>query len=198
MLEMKSKTKSVRYLLLFRVIFVRIWLITPKIFSSFILSYFRYGNSFISFGLRYLALQRLAISCGDKVVVFPGVHLKHVHNLEVGNNVSIHEMSYIDAYGGVKIGDNVAISHGVSIVSFDHDLSYNNLNFKDSPPLTGEIVIKENVWIGAGVRILKNVIIGKNSVLAASSLINKSCENNSIMAGIPAKCIKRINDHQRT
>ena len=189
---MKSKTKIVRYLLFFRTIIVIIWSITPKFISYFILAFFRNGSTFIAFGLRYIALHRLAKSCGEKVVVFPGVYLKNIHNLEVGTNVTFHEMSYIDSYGGIKIGSNVAISHGVSIVSFDHDISYDKFNFKNCPPLVGEIVIKDNIWIGAGVRILKNVTIGENSVLAASSLINKSCEANSIMAGIPAKCIKKI------
>ena len=58
---------------------------------------------------------------------------------------------------------------------------------------------KENIREGGGTsyllkegKILKNVIIGKNSVIAASCLVNKSCEPNSIMAGIPAKVVKKI------
>ena len=152
---------------------------TKKV-SYFVLDFFfRNNNSSIGFGLRYIALYRIAKSCGEKVVIFPAVHLKNIHKLEIGTNVSIHEMSYIDAYGGIKIGNDVAISHGVSIVSFDHDINYNKSNFKDSPPNPGKIIIENNVWIGAGARILKNVMIGKNTVVAASSVINKSCKKTA-------------------
>ena len=189
---MKSKTKFVRNLLIFRKIVVKSWALTPKFFSYFILNFFRHSTTYFAYGLRYLAIHRLSKSCGEKVVVFPGVYLKHIHNLEIGTNVAIHEMSYIDAYGGIKIGNDVAISHAVSIISFDHDINMDKLNFKNCPPISGQIIIENNVWIGAGARILKNVIIGKNSVIAASCLVNKSCESNSIIAGIPAKIVKKI------
>lgn len=189
---MKSKTKFVRNLLIIRKITVKLWALSPKFFSHFILNFFRHSTTYFAFGLRYLALNRLAKSCGEKVVIFPGVYLKHISNLEIGTNVTIHEMSYIDAYGGVKIGNDVAISHGVSIVSFDHDINFDKSNFKNCPPLIGKIEIQNNVWIGSGVRILKGVTISENSILAASCLINKSCEPNSIMAGVPAKLVKNI------
>ena len=189
---MKSKTKFVRYLLLVRKIVTKFWSFSPKFISHFIFNYFRHSTTYFSFGLRYLALHRLSKSCGEKVVIFLGVYLKHIHNLEIGTNVTIHEMSYIYAYGGIKIGNDVAISHGVSIISFDHDINKDKFNFKNCPPIIGQIILENNIWIGAGAKILKNVIIGKNSVIAASCLVNKSCEHNSIMAGIPAKVVKKI------
>lgn len=178
---------------MFRSIIVKIWCLTPKFLSKQILNLFRNGTSILSFGLRYLALYRLSKSCGEKVIVFPGVHIKNPQNLELGTNISIHEMSYIDAFGGIKIGDDVAISHGVSIISFDHDLSIGKI-FKDAPPKIGQIVIKNNVWIGAGVKILKGVVIENNCVLAAGSLVNRSCSKNSIIGGVPAKILKKINN----
>ena len=189
---MKSKTKFVRNILKIRKIVVKLWALSPKFFSYFILNFFRHGTTYFAYGLRYLALNRLAKSCGEKVVIFPGVYLKHISRLEIGTNVTIHEMSYIDAYGGIKIGNDVAISHAVSIVSFDHDISFNKSNFKDCPPSIGQITLENNIWVGAGARILKNVTIHKNSVIAASSLVNKSFQSNSIIAGIPAKVIKKI------
>ena len=189
---MKSKTKLVRYLLKVRKKFVKLWALSPKFISRFVLNYFRNGTTYFAFGLRYLALQRLAKSCGEKVVIFPGVFLKNIHRLEIGTNVAIHEMSYIDAYGGIKIGNDVAISHGVSIISFDHDINKDKLNFKNCPPIIGQIILENNIWVGAGVRILKNVLIEKNSIIAAGSLVNKSCGQNTILAGVPAKVIKKI------
>ena len=134
----------------------------------------------------------MARSCGQKVIIFPGVFLKNIHNLDIGTNVSVHEMSYINAFGKINIGDNVAISHGVSIISFDHYIHSGHKNYKDAPAVNGKIIIKDNVWIGAGVRVLKGVIIEKDCVIAAGSLINKSCDKRSIMGGVPAVCLKKI------
>lgn len=168
------------------------WGFTPKIFSRIILIFLRSSNLYLSFVLRYLALYRLAKKCGEKVIIFPGVYLKNIENLELGTNITIHEMTYIDAYGGVKIGNDVAISHGVSIVSFDHDFEFDKSNFKNCPPLNGKIVIQNNVWIGAGARVLRNVTISDNCIIGASSLVNRSCDKNSLVAGVPAKLIKKI------
>jgi len=187
---MQSKTPLVRLLLIIRPIFISVWSCTPKWLSSFLLRWFRYGDGYLSFGVRYLAVYRLAKSCGEKVIVFPGVYLKNINNLSIGTNVSIHEMTYINAYGGVKIGNDVAISHGVSMLSYDHDIYSNSSSFKDANPVIGRIEIGNNVWIGAGVRILKNVEIEKDCVIAAGAVVTRSIKENSIAAGIPAKIIK--------
>ena len=126
------------------------------------------------------------------MIIFPGVYLKNVQNLEIGTNVSIHEMTYINAHGGIKIGNDVAISHGVSMLSYDHDIYSDCTSFKDANPIVGRIEINNNVWIGAGVRILKDVTIEKDCVIAAGAVVTRSIKENSIAAGIPAKIIKSI------
>ena len=60
------------------------------------------------------------------------VIFKNIELLELGTNISIHEMCYIDAYGGIKIGDDVSISHSVSMLSFDHDISSSSIKYKDA------------------------------------------------------------------
>lgn len=189
---MRSKTSLVHYLLFVQPIVTYVWNITPAFMSKVLLSRFKNGESKLSFGIRYLSLFRLAKSCGKKVIVFPGVYLKNMQNLEIGTNVSIHEMTYINAYGGIKIGSNVAISHGVSMLSYDHDIYSDSSSFKDANPVLGKIEIMDNVWIGAGVRILKNVIIEKDCVIAAGAVVTRSIKSNSIAAGVPAKVIKAI------
>lgn len=192
---LKSKTRVVRILLLVRPTIVLLWRVTPNFISAFLLNVCRNTSGKIGFVVRYLALNKLTKSCGEKVVVFPGVYFKNISNLEVGTNVSIHEMSYIDAFGGIVIGDNVAISHNVSIISFDHEIYGLNVPIKDAPPIPGKIIVGNNIWIGAGVRLLKGVTIANNCVIAAGSVVKHSVEANSIVAGVPAKLIKHISNN---
>lgn len=56
------------------------------------------------------------------------------------------------------------------------------------------VIIGENVWIGAGVKVLKGVTIGDNTVIGAGSIVNKSIPSNVIAAGNPCKVIKQINN----
>jgi acetyltransferase-like isoleucine patch superfamily enzyme len=52
------------------------------------------------------------------------------------------------------------------------------------------IQIDDNVWIGAGVRILDGVRIGKNTIIGAGSVVNRSLPANATAVGVPAKAIK--------
>ena len=185
-----SRSKLVKLLLYFQPIIVCLWGITPKFFSLFLLDIFRNSNSKIGFILRYLSVKRLAKKCGKKVIIFPGVYLKNIQNLVIGTNVSIHELTYIDAFGLIEIGNDVAISHNVSIVSFDHDISNLKIKSKDADPIGGKIIIQGNVWIGAGVRILKDSKIGEGSIIGSGAVVNSIIPKCSIAVGVPAKVIK--------
>ena len=65
------------------------------------------------------------------------------------------------------------------------------------------MVIEEDVWCGANVVILKGVTIGRGSIVAAGSVVTKSCPPYSVIGGVPAKVIKRkfteaqIIEHER-
>lgn len=77
----------------------------------------------------------------------------------------------------VKIGRNVIISHQVTIGG--------RSKIKEVPR------IGDNVLIGAGAKILGNLVIGNNVVIGANAVVVKSVPDNCVVAGIPAKIIKR-------
>ncbi|WP_069201500.1 acyltransferase [Exiguobacterium sp. Leaf196] len=163
----------------------------PKKICYLILSYCRNLQGNIGFLLRYLALTRLTKKCGSNIAIFPGVYLHRLENLIIGSNVSIHSMCYIDAIGGITIGDDVSIAHNSSILSEEHN--YNDLtkNIKDQGCSYKFTEIENNVWIGAGVRILAGSTIKTGNVIAAGSVVKNTIESNSLYAGIPAKLIKK-------
>ena len=63
-------------------------------------------------------------------------------------------------------------------------------------PRAGEpapIIIEENVWLGEGVKVLKGVTIGKNTVIGVGSVVTKNIPANVMAAGNPCRVIKELN-----
>ncbi len=144
-------------------------------------------------GVRYICIRRLAASCGSNVAIFPHVTLKRIEKLHIGNNVSIHTMCYVDAMGGIEIGDNVSIAHQSSLVSFDHTFSDPSTPIKYNRVEKGKFVIEDDVWIGCGCRIQQGVTIHSRSIIAAGAVVTKDVDAHSLYGGVPAKKIKNIN-----
>lgn len=140
--------------------------------------------------IRYICLKNCAKSCGDNVAVFSSVYLHRIHQLQIGNNVSIHPMCYIDASGGVEIGNDISIAHSSTIISEEHIYSDLIVNIRDQGCEMKKTIIKDNVWIGAGCRILAESKLNSDSIVAAGAVVKNDVKSNSIVGGIPAKIIK--------
>lgn len=130
---------------------------------------------------------------------------KYGGKIEIGRNCYIGEGSRIWSGEYVKIGDNVLISHNVNIVDtnaheIDHlerteryiDLIHNG-PWKDKNDIVSKpIIIEDYAWINFGVTILKGVTIGKGAIIAAGSVVVKNVDSFTMVAGNPAKEIKKI------
>ncbi len=118
--------------------------------------------------------------------------------LKIGNHVDIGNNSFISANNNIQIGNHVITSSSVFIT--DHDHGFKDIK-KDlhHQPLTddGFVIIKDNVFIGVNSSILKNVTIGEHSVIAANSVVTKDVPPFSIMAGNPAKLIKKYDFNKK-
>lgn len=90
----------------------------------------------------------------------------------------------IYCFNNITIGNNVAISENVIIRDSDN---HNIEGVVNSAP----IVIGDNVWIGMGAMILKGVTIGEGSIIAAGAVVTKDVAPNTIVAGVPAKEIRK-------
>lgn len=165
--------------------------ILPSPLYKAILVKTRNWDSLFAIFIRYICLMNLCKKCGENVAVFSGVYILCPENLELGNNISIHPMSYIDATGGISIGDNVSIAHGVTIMSTEHNYDKQEVNIKDQEIKKLFTIIKENVWIGSGSKILAGATINKGSIVGAGAVVTKDVSEFTIVGGVPAKPIKK-------
>jgi len=162
----------------------------PKCCARLLLRTFRWSDSFVGYGIRYLCVRRLAKRCGKKVLIFPGCMLFWLENCEIGENVTIHDFCYVDGVGGVVIGDNVRIAHNCSIISGQHRYDVPGKTIFESGYVMGLIEIGSDVWLATGAVVTPGVKIGQGAVIGANSVVTKDVQSYSVTAGIPARFLK--------
>lgn len=113
--------------------------------------------------------------------------LKIGNNIYIGHNVSIHCMN------NVELEDNVVLSDYIYISDVSHGLEMTeNVSIMNQPWISyGKVKIGNGTFLGHGVKVMPNVIIGKNCIVAAGSVVTKSFEDYSLIAGSPAKLLKK-------
>ena len=110
----------------------------------------------------------------------------------IGKNCKISSHSFICE--GVHIEDNVFIGHGVM---FTNDLFPRATNTDGTQQTEAdwkviETRIKKGASIGSNATILCGITIGENALVGAGSVVTKDVEPNTVVAGVPAKMLKKI------
>ena len=118
--------------------------------------------------------------------------LKYPDNIILGNRVIIGSRVSIGAHSTVELGDNVRISRDVLIETAGLDFSDGTPPYKH---LSKPIRIEKGVWIGARAIILGGVTIGENAVVAAGSVVTRSIGAEEVVAGVPARTVKKMTNH---
>jgi len=95
----------------------------------------------------------------------------------------------------IKIGNRVAISPDVTFVN--HKPNWNFQEKYESLTGFGTIIIEDNCQIGINVTILPDVRIGPNSLVGAGSVVAKDVPPNTVAAGVPAKVICSMEEHEQ-
>jgi maltose O-acetyltransferase len=142
------------------------------------------------FSMRRLLLGRQFKTVGKGLRVHKGCRIINTDKMSVGDNVHFGVDSYIQAGGGISIGDFTEMGPGVKIWSQTHvyddpDQVLEGAGYEYKP-----VVIERNVWIGANVFIMPGVALKEGSVVAAGAVVGvKQWVPNSIIAGNPARKI---------
>ena len=114
------------------------------------------------------------------------------NNTFLGNNVHFNGLEILGD-GKVVIGDNFHSGKGTMFLTDIHD--YNGLKLPyDDNIIKKEIIIGNNVWIGARVTIIGNCRIGDGAIIQAGSVVVSNVDNLAIVGGSPAKQFSKRNE----
>ena len=109
------------------------------------------------------------------------------HKVKIGKRCVIMNGCLMMSAGGITIEDDALVAANCQLISNNHDLE--NRNVITCKP----VHIGRRAWIGAGSTILPGVTIGENAVVGAGSVVTRDVEPNTIVAGNPARIIRKIN-----
>ena len=125
-------------------------------------------------------------------VKFFNYHHLGFKGLQIGEDCFVGDETMIDLYKNVTIGNQVTIGQRVTI------LTHTNVGYKNHPlqkffpKEAKEVTIESGTFIGAGSIILPGITIGKESFVAAGSVVTQNVPSNTLAAGVPAKPVRKI------
>lgn len=142
--------------------------------------------------LREIMGRLIGKKVDDTFRLFPPFYTDFGKNITIGKDVFINSGCHFQDQGGITIGDGSLIGHNVVLATINHDLNPENERKNHYKP----IQIGAHVWIGSNATILPGVSIGDWAVVAAGAVVTRNVPALSVVGGIPAKVLKRIQSNK--
>lgn len=113
--------------------------------------------------------------------------------LVIGDGTYIGRLVHINAWRNVVIGRNVLIADRVCITDADHNFTDTSIPIRlQGDSFVAGVNVQDGSWIGVGATLLPGVTIGRNSVVAANSVVTKDVPDFAVVAGVPARIIRQL------
>jgi maltose O-acetyltransferase len=138
--------------------------------------------------IRYFLVKNIFKKCGRNVNVEHKAYFQNGFKIEIGDNSGIGINANVP--NNLIIGNNVLMGPDVIIYPSSHLFKEKNRLIKEQGyEAPKQVIIEDDVWIGARVIILGDICIRKGAVIGAGSVVTKDVEAYTIVAGVPAKVI---------
>lgn len=141
--------------------------------------------------LEHTIPRRALRSVGARCSIPSSVSFAFPANVELGTRVSVGPGTrlWASANARLRVGDDVLIGPGVTIVTANHGFSERGVVVGDQPQTEQDVTIGRDVWLGAGVVVLPGVTIGDGAVIAAGAVVHRDVAAYAIAGGVPARPI---------
>lgn len=149
-------------------------------------------NKFSDYSVLQAGFDREAIVIGNNNLFeeFACIYSQQ-GKISMGNNNIIGHGVRIQGFGGVELGNHCMIAANTFISSSNHDISNPCATRYLRDEIGGKITIQDYVWIGANCVITSGVTLGHHSVVGAGAVVTKDVPSYTMVAGVPAKEIKK-------
>lgn len=127
-------------------------------------------------------------ACGKRVKIAPTAFFKFPERITIGNGTFINHLCSVWASENafIRIGSNVLLGPGVTIVSSNHSFAADRL-IRDQEGSDADVTIGDDVWLGAHVVITPGVTVGDGCVVGAGAVVTHDLPPNGICMGVPAR-----------
>jgi putative colanic acid biosynthesis acetyltransferase WcaF len=159
--------------------------IVERILWAFAYLFFRFSpRNFFEF--RNALLRLFGAQIGKHVHIYNSAQIYMPWNLEIGDWSAIGEYAFIYNLGKVMIGSRTTVSQRAHICAGTHDY-----HKRDLPLLKLPVQIGDDAWICADAFVGPNVVVGDGAVVGARAVVVKDVEPWTVVAGNPARFIKK-------
>lgn len=134
---------------------------------------------------------RRRLTAGPGLRMSPTASLRNGERITLGRGVHVGERCYLwagDSTGRIRIGDDVLLAPEVFVTASNYGTAAGQ-RVAMQPRREADVVIGDDVWLGARVVVLPGVTIGDGAVVGAGSVVTKDVPPNAIAVGVPARVV---------
>ena len=122
----------------------------------------------------------------------------HEGTLRIGDKCVFGESSTVNCYLDVEFGATTIVADRVYVCDFDHAYADIHVPIKDQGIVKSPVRVGPDCWLGTKVSVLRGVTIGRGSVLAAHTVVNRDVPAYSVVVGVPGRVVKnRIEEYDK-
>ena len=137
------------------------------------------------------------ITIGNKTRILPGLRMEAINggHISIGDNCVIEQNVHIISEGQeLAIGNDVTISANVFVSNVNHEYRDVSKSVMDQPHIRKTTEISDGCFIGYGAAILPGTKLGKHCIVGCNSVVKGEFPDFVVVAGVPAKVIKKYDN----